>query len=341
MTLRPDGPRPAVAPLLDTLSGPDTLRAVPASRLPGLAAEIREFIGRAVPRQAGHLGPDLGVVELTLALHRVFDSPRDRLVWDTGRQAYVHELLTGRRDFTRRRRRSEPTWYAAPHGAVENARTATALSYADGFAKAHQLLGLHDRHVVAVVDWDTLACGMAWEALNNLAASRDLPLVIVVHEAVPTPAPAPDGLTDRRLLLRPAPDRADRVAPDRLAEPAGDALPGSAAGAGGGITLVQAPPQRAQAEERPRPTPRSLFDDLGFGYFGPLDGQDAVALEVALRRAKALGGPAVVHCVTRGDPDPGPAAQPPDTVRGPRPAEPAAGPSWTSVFSEEMVRLGA
>ncbi|WP_254393120.1 1-deoxy-D-xylulose-5-phosphate synthase N-terminal domain-containing protein [Streptomyces buecherae] len=336
MTLRPDGPRPAVAPLLDTLSGPDTLRAVPASRLPGLAAEIREFIGRAVPRQAGHLGPDLGVVELTLALHRVFDAPRDRLVWDTGRQAYVHELLTGRRDFTPRRRRSEPTWYAAPHGAVENARTATALSYADGFAKAHQLLGLHDRHVVAVVDWDALACGMAWEALNNLAASRDLPLVIVVHEAVPTPAPAADGLTDRRLLLRPAPDR---VAPDRLAEPSVDALPGSAAGAGGGITLVQAPPERAQAVERPRPTPRSLFDDLGFGYFGPLDGQDAVALEVALRRAKALGGPAVVHCVTRGAPDTGPTAPPPGTVRGPRPAEPS-GPSWTSVFSEEMVRLG-
>ncbi len=339
MTLRPDGPRPAAAPLLDTLSGPDTLRAVPASRLPGLAAEIRQFIGRAVPRQAGHLGPDLGLVELTLALHRVFDAPRDRLVWDTGRQAYVHELLTGRRDFTRRCRRSEPTWYAAPHGAVENARTATALSYADGFAKAHQLLGLRDRHVVAVIDWEALACGMAWEALNNLAASRDLPLVIVIHQAVPAPAPAPaaDGLTDRRLLLRPAPGRA---APDPPGQSPADALPGAAAGTAGGITLVQAPPERARAGERHRPTPRSLFDDLGFGYFGPLDGQDAVALEVALRRAKALGAPAVVHCVTRGDLDPGPTAAPLGPARAPRPVEPASGPSWTSVFSEEMVRLG-
>ncbi|MER0244284.1 1-deoxy-D-xylulose-5-phosphate synthase N-terminal domain-containing protein, partial [Streptomyces sp. HSW2009] len=371
MTLRPSGPAgPPATPLLDALSGPDALRAVPASRLPGLAAEIRGFMTQSVSRADGHLGPDLGVVELTLALHRVFDAPRDRLVWDTGRQAYAHELLTGRRDFTRRRHRTDPTWYAAPHGAVDNARTGAALSYADGFAKAHQLRGLHDRHVVAVIDSEALTCGMAWEALNNLATARDLPLVIVIHDSTAGPATAGGGLADHLATLRaPAP-----TAPPSLATEL--ALDTGLAERTGGATLLQAAPAPTAATRRGRArtttrTPRTVFDDLGFGYFGPVDGLDAVALEIALRRAKALGGPAVVHSVTGrsarlpasaaqgvtgGD---GPAAagsaQPAGALGGPAgPAGPTgtggpAGPgtpapeppSWTSVFSEEMVRLGA
>ncbi|KJS53256.1 1-deoxy-D-xylulose-5-phosphate synthase, partial [Streptomyces rubellomurinus subsp. indigoferus] len=172
--------------LLSRVTSPAELRKLPAAELPLLADEIRDFLIDAVTRTGGHLGPNLGVVELTIALHRVFDSPYDRIVFDTGHQSYVHKLLTGRQDFTKLRMKGGLSGYPSraesEHDVVENSHASTALSYADGLAKAAQLLGQHDRHTVAVIGDGALTGGLAWEALNNIAEARDRPLVIVVND---------------------------------------------------------------------------------------------------------------------------------------------------------------
>ena len=173
--------------LLETISGPSDVRALPPERLAELAAEIRTFLVESVARTGGHLGPNLGMVELTMALHRSFDSPRDKILFDTGHQAYVHKILTGRRaGFERLRQAGGMSGYPcqaeSEHDVIENSHASTALSYADGFAKAFQLRGLTDRYVVAVVGDGALTGGMAWEALNNIAAAKDRPVVIVVND---------------------------------------------------------------------------------------------------------------------------------------------------------------
>ena len=166
--------------LLESISGPRDLKALSPDELPALASEIRDFLIEAVSRNGGHLGPNLGVVELTIALHRVFDSPADRIVFDTGHQAYVHKMLTGRQaGFATLRQRGGlsgyPSQAESEHDIVENSHASTALSYADGLAKAYQLRGEHDRTVVAVVGDGALTGGMAWEALNNIAARQGPP----------------------------------------------------------------------------------------------------------------------------------------------------------------------
>ncbi len=173
--------------LLESISGPRDLKALSPDELPALASEIRDFLIEAVSRNGGHLGPNLGVVELTIALHRVFDSPADRIVFDTGHQAYVHKVLTGRQDgFARLKQRGGVSGYPnqaeSEHDIVENSHASTALSYADGLAKAYQVRGEHDRTVVAVVGDGALTGGMAWEALNNIADAKNIRLVIVVND---------------------------------------------------------------------------------------------------------------------------------------------------------------
>ncbi|MGW4813967.1 1-deoxy-D-xylulose-5-phosphate synthase N-terminal domain-containing protein, partial [Kitasatospora cineracea] len=169
-------------PLLSRITGPADLRRLHPEQLPLLADEIRDFLIDAVTRTGGHLGPNLGVVELSIALHRVFDSPHDRVLWDTGHQAYVHKLLTGRQDFSRLRAKDGLSGYPSraesEHDLIENSHASTALGYADGIAKANQLLGV-DRCTVAVIGDGALTGGMAWEALNNIAEAEDRPLVIV------------------------------------------------------------------------------------------------------------------------------------------------------------------
>src|SRR5256885_5569180 len=171
--------------LLPTIKGPADLRHLSQADLPLLADEIREFLIDAVTRTGGHLGPNLGVVELTIALHRVFDSPKDTILWDVGHQAYVHKLLTGRQDFSSLRHEGGLSGYPAraesEHDVIENSHASTALAYADGIAKAHQVRGVTDRQVVAVIGDGALTGGMAWEALNNIAAAKDRPVIIVVH----------------------------------------------------------------------------------------------------------------------------------------------------------------
>ena len=175
--------------VLDSIHGPDDLKALPAEQLPALAEEIRTFLVDSVSKTGGHLGPNLGVVELTIALHRVFDSPRDTIVFDTGHQSYVHKLLTGRHDFSRLKKQGGLSGYPSraesEHDVVENSHASTALSWADGIAKARRLRGERDRHTVAVIGDGALTGGMAWEAINNIAVDKDLPLVIVVNDNEP------------------------------------------------------------------------------------------------------------------------------------------------------------
>src|SRR5438552_4673648 len=173
--------------LLESISGPRDLKALSPDELPTLASEVRDFLIEAVSRNGGHLGPNLGVVELTIALHRVFDSPADKIIFDTGHQAYVHKLLTGRHDrFATLRQRGGLSGYPSraesEHDLVENSHASTSLSYADGLAKAYTLRGEPDRTVVAVIGDGALTGGMAWEALNNIAAATDPRPPMIVND---------------------------------------------------------------------------------------------------------------------------------------------------------------
>jgi 1-deoxy-D-xylulose-5-phosphate synthase len=203
--------------LLNSIRGPADLRELPAADLPALAEEIRDFLVHTVSRTGGHLGPNLGVVELTIALHRVFDSPRDRILWDTGHQAYVHKLLTGRAaGFDRLRQRGGLAGYPkraeSDHDVIENSHASTALSYADGLAKAYALTGETARVVVAVVGDGALTGGMAWEAVNNIAVAKDRPVIIVVNDNGRSYAPTVGGVANLLSAMR----TEDLVAPQAL-----------------------------------------------------------------------------------------------------------------------------
>ena len=193
--------------LLDSIHGPADLRGLSAAELDTLAEEIRAFLISSVSRTGGHLGPNLGAVELTLALHRVFDSPRDRILWDTGHQAYVHKIVTGRAARFDTLRQQDglsgyPSADESEHDVIANSHASTALSYADGLAKAYQLRGQGDRVVVAVVGDGSLTGGMAWEALNNIAADHTRRLVIVVNDNERSYSPTVGGLAHHLATLR-------------------------------------------------------------------------------------------------------------------------------------------
>ena len=262
-----------MADLLDSIDGPAALKQLDAARLPALAAEIRDFLVAAVARTGGHLGPNLGVVELSIALHRVFDSPRDVLLWDTGHQAYVHKLLTGRADrFGELRQEAGLSGYPSraesEHDVIENSHASTALSYADGLAKAFALRGERDRAVVAVVGDGALTGGMCWEAINNIASAPDRPIVIVVNDNGRSYAPTVGGLAAHlnRLRLSPSYEQALDLVKTSLSRtplvgaPLYDALHGMKKGL---KDLIQ---------------PQAMFEDLGLKYVGPIDGHDEAAL---------------------------------------------------------------
>ncbi|WP_030023873.1 1-deoxy-D-xylulose-5-phosphate synthase N-terminal domain-containing protein, partial [Streptomyces monomycini] len=191
--------------MLEQIRDPHDLKEIPGEALGALAEEIRQFLVHAVARTGGHLGPNLGVVELTIALHRVFDSPADRILWDTGHQSYVHKLLTGRQDFSKLRGKGGLSGYPSreesDHDVIENSHASTVLGWADGLAKANQVRG-RAHHVVAVIGDGALTGGMAWEALNNVAAARDRPLIIVVNDNERSYAPTIGGLADHLATLR-------------------------------------------------------------------------------------------------------------------------------------------
>ena len=337
MVTVPDG-------LLRQVQSPADLKALDPAQLPRLADEIRAFLIENISRTGGHLGPNLGVVELTIALHRVFDSPGDPVVFDTGHQSYVHKILTGRQDaFPTLRQRGGlagyPSRAESEHDWVENSHASTALSYADGLAKAIRLQHRAGT-VVAVVGDGSLTGGMAWEALNNIAETTDLPLVVLVNDNGRSYTPTVGGLAKHLTSLR-THRRYEQVldlvkrgvsrAPV-LGGPAYDVLHGVKSG----LKDVLAP--------------QGLFADLGLKYIGPVDGHDEQAVEQALTMAKQFGGPVLVHCLTRKgngfeaaeahEEDRFHAVGKIDAVTG-RPLGAPGPQTWTDVFSEELVRLGA
>jgi len=329
--------------ILESLRAPAGLKALAGHQLPALAAEIREFLVDAVAKTGGHLGSSLGAVELTIAIHRVFNSPHDPVIFDVGHQAYVHKLLTGRQDgFARLRQRDGLSGYPSraesAHDVVENSHASVALSWADGMARAFRLRGEPDRTVVAVVGDGALTGGPAWEALNNIAAHRDARLVIVVNDNGRSYSPTIGGLATHLASLRLSPGydqalgtlRATLEHAPLVGPPAFQRL----AGLKRGLKDVLAP--------------QVLFEDLGLKYVGPIDGHDEAAVEHALRLAQRYGRPVIVHCLTRKGHGYGPAEDDTeDCLHGPGPFDPATGRStapsrttWTDVFGDELVSIG-
>jgi 1-deoxy-D-xylulose-5-phosphate synthase len=327
--------------LLTRIKGPRDLDRLSSEQLAELAGEIRTFLVDAVAKTGGHLGPNLGVVELTIALHRVFDSPKDKVLFDTGHQSYVHKLLTGRQDFSRLRAKGGLSGYPSraesEHDVIENSHASTVLGWADGLAKANQVLG-RDDHVVAVIGDGALTGGMAWEALNNIAAAKDRPLVIVVNDNERSYAPTIGGLADHLATLRTTDGYERFLARTKellertpvIGQPLYETLHGAKKGLKDFIA------------------PQGMFEDLGLKYLGPIDGHDIEAVESALQRAKRFGGPVIVHCLTEKGRGYSPAEEDEaDRFHGVPPIHPdtglpisAGGADWTSVFGEEMVKLG-
>jgi len=327
---------------LDAISSPADLRELTPTELEALAAEIRDVLIRTVATNTGHLGPNLGVVELTLAMHRVFDSPRDKIVFDTGHQSYVHKLVTGRyAAFDTLRREGGVSGYPSQaeseHDLVENSHASTALSYADGLAKAFRIRG-EERHVVAVIGDGALTGGMAWEALNNIAIQHDSRLVIVVNDNGRSYTPTIGGLATALTTLRTNPryEHVLDMVKRRL-----NAVPGVGHAAYDALHAVKKGVKDALA-------PQGLFEDLGLKYVGPVDGHDRGALEQALAKAKGFGGPVIVHAITRKGYGYDPAERhEADQFHAPGPfdvqtgAEKPKGKIWTDHFSDAIVEIGA
>ena len=268
----------ARVPLLTRIKGPRDLDRLSLEQLDQLAGEIRTFLVDAVSKTGGHLGPNLGVVELTIALHRVFDSPKDRVLFDTGHQSYVHKLLTGRQDFSRLKIKGGlsgyPSQAESEHDIIENSHASTVLGWADGLSKANEVLGRND-HVVAVIGDGALTGGMAWEALNNIADAKDRPLIIVVNDNERSYAPTIGGLANHLATLRTTDGYERFLARGKdllertpvVGKPLYETLHGAKKGLKDFIA------------------PQGMFEDLGLKYVGPIDGHDIEALESALARA--------------------------------------------------------
>jgi 1-deoxy-D-xylulose-5-phosphate synthase len=323
--------------LLETVSGPADLKRMSHDELATLAGEIREFLIEKVSRTGGHFGPNLGVVELTMALHRVFDSPHDPILFDVGHQAYVHKIVTGRgAEFDTLRQRDGMSGYPSraesEHDFVENSHASTALSYADGLAKSFQLRGTR-RHAVAVVGDGALTGGMCWEALNNIAADPHRPVVVVVNDNGRSYAPTIGGLAEHLATLRLQPGYEKALASGRRALLSTPVL---------GKPIYSAL-HAAKAGLKDALSPQAMFTDLGLKYLGPIDGHDMDALEAALTKAKSFGGPVIVHAVTRKGNGYGPAENDEaDQMHQISPAGPSGGGlTWTGVFADELVRIGA
>jgi 1-deoxy-D-xylulose-5-phosphate synthase len=325
------------------IQSPDDLRAMSHEELNALAADIREFLIEKVSRTGGHLGPNLGVVELTIAVHRVFQSPRDIVLFDTGHQSYVHKILTGRADqFDLLRQRDGISGYPnrreSDHDVIENSHASTALSWADGVSRGFSLTGQPDRHVVAVVGDGALTGGMSWEALNNLSPESDRNLVIVVNDNERSYSPTIGGLATYLTTLRASKEyerilsRGKRMLHNTPL--VGKYVYGTLHGIKKGMKDMLAP--------------QGMFEDLGFKYLGPIDGHDIEAMEKTLQMAKEFGSPVIVHAITEKGRGYKPALEDMaekfhavgivDPVTG-KPLK-ASAPSWTNVFSEEITQIG-
>jgi 1-deoxy-D-xylulose-5-phosphate synthase len=325
--------------MLEQIRGPADLQYLSQEQLRDLAAEIREFLIHKVAATGGHLGPNLGVVELTLALHRVFDSPHDPIIFDTGHQAYVHKMLTGRcQEFENLRKKGGLSGYPSrsesEHDWVESSHASASLSYADGLAKAFELTGHRNRHVVAVVGDGALTGGMCWEALNNIAASGR-PVIIVVNDNGRSYAPTIGGVADHLASLRLQP------AYEHMLEKGRDVVRSMPLFGKIAYRFMHS----VKAGIKDSLSPQLLFTDLGLKYVGPVDGHDERAVEAALRHARGFGGPVLVHVATRKGMGYAPAeADEAEQMHSTVPIDPVtgqattiAGPGWTATFSDALI----
>lgn len=329
--------------LLHSISHPRDLDKLSYAELDQLALEIREFLIAEVSKSGGHLGPNLGVVELTIALHRVFDSPRDPMIWDTGHQSYVHKLLTGRHDFSKLRQQGGLAGYPqrseSEHDIVESSHASSSLSWAEGISRAFQMTGQDDRYVVAVVGDGSLTGGMTWEALNNISHDNDRNLILVVNDNGRSYAPTIGGMARFLAGVRSKSSyRAFKTTAEKFFGLFG--YPGKALyrGIRGGVRGFLA---RFAGNQ-------DLYSNLDIKYLGPVNGHSIEDIEVALKQARAKSAPVIVHVITqkgRGfDPavhdeaDQFHAVGTIDPVTG-ESLESQDAPSWTSLFGDEMVKI--
>ena len=328
--------------LLSSIKSPEDLKTLTLSQMEELAQEIREYLIETIAATGGHLGPNLGVVELTLAIHRVFDSPQDSVIFDTGHQSYVHKLVTGRSDLSSIRTKDGIAGYPqrseSIHDVVESSHASSSLSWADGISRAYKLTGQSSRAVVAVIGDGALTGGMAWEALNNITDDNDRKLIIVVNDNGRSYAPTIGGLARYLNNVRTEPFykrmyRASRRFFSHFG-PVGRLAYATLRGAGKGLLGSF--------------TPKSMFPNLDLKYIGPIDGHDQEAMEQALRQAENYGAPVIVHAITqkgRGFPlaeddvdDQFHAVGQIDPKTG-KSLESSTAPSWTSIFSDEILSI--
>jgi 1-deoxy-D-xylulose-5-phosphate synthase len=329
--------------MLSQINSPADLAALSHEDLIELSAEIRGLLIEKVSKTGGHLGPNLGVVELTVAIHRVFESPKDVIVFDTGHQSYVHKMLTGRGGaFDTLRQRGGISGYPnrreSEHDVIENSHASTALSWGDGISRGFSLQGATDRHVVVVVGDGALTGGMSWEALNNIAPEQKRNLVIVVNDNERSYSPTIGGVATYLSTLRVTSgyekflDWGKEVLHKTpvVGMPIYETLHGMKKG----IKDIVAP--------------QGMFEDLGLKYLGPIDGHDIAAMERALHQAKEYGAPILVHAITEKGKGHKPAVADEAEkfhavgVIDPESGEPLSksGTSWTKVFAQELVEIG-
>jgi 1-deoxy-D-xylulose-5-phosphate synthase len=335
---------------LESLDSPAELRRLDTEECEVLAKEIRDHLITSVAGTGGHLGPNLGVVELTMGLHRVFDSPRDTIIFDVGHQTYVHKLITGRAErFSTLRQRDGLSGYPSraesEHDVLENSHASASLSWADGIAKARQLTGQDDRHVVAVIGDGALTGGMSWEALNTIAADTSTPprrLVIIVNDNGRSYAPTVGGFAAHLDELR------TTSGYEKLLSWGKETLRQSGAPGRAAYSAIHG--VKRGLKDMVSPAQTGMFDELGIKYLGPVDGHDLPSVEKALQLAKQFdGGPIIVHMITQKGHGFDPAVNDDadqfhsvgviDPVTGR--ATPSKSTSWTSVFGAEMCELAA
>ena len=329
--------------MLESIKSPEDLHGLSYEQLEELSAEIRQFLITKVSKTGGHLGPNLGVVELTLAIHRTFDSPKDVVLFDTGHQSYVHKMITGRADqFDGLRQRGGIAGYPnrreSEHDVIENSHASTALSWADGISLGFSLTKQRDRHVVVVVGDGALTGGMSWEALNNIAALSDRNLTIIVNDNERSYSPTIGGLATYLATLRVTRgyERFLDWGKEILSHTpvVGAPIYETLHGMKKGIKDIVAP--------------QGMFEDLGLKYVGPIDGHNIEAMERALEQAKEFGEPVLVHVITEKGKGHKPAvADVAEKFHAVGVVDPETGTplgksstSWTNVFSEELVALG-
>ncbi|WP_229722990.1 1-deoxy-D-xylulose-5-phosphate synthase [Rothia aerolata] len=338
---------------LEKISKPQDLRALSSSQMKELAQEIRDFLVEHVSATGGHLGPNLGVVELTLGIHRVFDSPRDSVIFDTGHQSYVHKLVTGRQNFDTLRQKGGLSGYPeraeSEHDIVESSHASSSLSWADGISRAHQLNGESDRYTIAVIGDGALTGGMAWEAVNNIAADKDRRVVIVVNDNGRSYAPTVGGFANHMAELQlELQKRLDEVRLDRRYDRALDSGKNILQNSGHVGKAVYRGLHGMKAGIKDMVVPNGLFEDLGMKYVGPIDGHDQEAVEKALKAAKKFAGPVIVHAITEKGRGYAPARADEDDQfhavgkidpQTGKPLGASSGQSWTGIFAQEIKEI--